>query len=266
LQGQEILVDTIEGKTTNLTGRVAAHLKANNQKQCEGAELVNILLNSFIDARLFGSSFAFKKQDNWQPATEPKTLTGAVQIVHGEVKHKAQEVDISGTSVFASAEEKTQGTFTSYYALRYALIAFNGIANQHSAKVSRMTDEDYDKLLHAMWFGVRSAANTRTKRGQVPRLLLSLVYKPGEEFQFGNLTDYIKLQARNGKKEEEWASPEDYIMDLGLLAERLRNQASRIAELGYCVSPDVKLQPVVPEFGLEDVNMTDLKLDVPNVG
>src|SRR5271167_1742905 len=42
-QGQEILVDTIEGKTTNLTGRVAAHLKANNLKLCEGAELVDIL-------------------------------------------------------------------------------------------------------------------------------------------------------------------------------------------------------------------------------
>ena len=60
-QGKEILVDTIEGKTTNLTGRVAAHLKAKNQEQCEGAELVNILLESFIDARLFGSSFAFSR-------------------------------------------------------------------------------------------------------------------------------------------------------------------------------------------------------------
>src|SRR5208283_3792103 len=175
-QGQEILVDTIEGKTTNLTGRVAGYLKANNQKQCEGAELVNILLNAFIDARLFGSSFAFKKQDGWEPSAEPKTLTGAVQIAHGEVKHKAQEVDINGTSVFASLEKNTQGTFTTYYALRYALICFHGIANQHTAKVSRLTDADYEILLKAMWYGVRSAANTRTKRGQVPRLLISVVY------------------------------------------------------------------------------------------
>src|SRR5436305_1131051 len=84
MQGQEILVDTIEGKTTNLTGRVAAYLRQNSLKQCEGAELVNILLGAFVDARLFGSSFAFKKQDGWEPTAQPKTLTGAVQIAHGE--------------------------------------------------------------------------------------------------------------------------------------------------------------------------------------
>ena len=62
-KGQEILVDTIEGKTTNLTGRVAAYLKANNKKQCEKrAELVDILLTAFIDARLFGSSL-FRLQE-----------------------------------------------------------------------------------------------------------------------------------------------------------------------------------------------------------
>lgn len=244
MQGKEILVDTIEGKTTNLTGRVAAYLQANNRKKCEGAELVDILLNAFMDARLFGSSFAFKKQDGWEPTAEPKTLTGAVQIQMGEVKHNVQEVDINGTSVFASAEEKTQGTFTTYYALRYALIAFNGVANQHSAKVSRLTDADYDSLLRAMWYGVRSAGNTRTKRGQVPRLLMNVVYKPGEEFQFGNLMDYLELKDRtkNKKKPHEWASPDDYTFDLSRLVERLTPQASRIQRIEYCSSPDANIE------------------------
>lgn len=149
-QGQEILVDSVEGKTTNLTGRVAAHLQKEQLAKCEGLVLVQILLDAFIDARLFGSSFAFKKQDDWEPKTEPKTLTGAVQIQHGEVKHEAQEVDIHGTSVFGSAEEKTQGTFTTYFGLRYALIAFHGVANEHSANLSQMTDADYDTLLDAI--------------------------------------------------------------------------------------------------------------------
>src|ERR1700693_6200384 len=61
-QGQDILVDTIEGRTTNLTGRVAAYLTAKKLQQCEGTALVNILLGAFVDARLFGSSLAFKKQ------------------------------------------------------------------------------------------------------------------------------------------------------------------------------------------------------------
>jgi CRISPR-associated protein Csh2 len=264
-QGHEILVDTIEGKTTNLTGRVAAYLQATKRPKCEGAALVDILLSAFIDARLFGSSFAFKKQDGWEPTAEPKTLTGPVQIQIGEVKHKAQEVDINGTSVFASAEEKTQGTFTTYYALRYALIAFNGIANQHSAKVSRLTDADYDMMLRAMWYGIRTAGNTRTKRGQVPRLLINVVYKTGEEFQFGNLMDYLDLKDRtnNAKQPHEWASPDDYIFDLTRLIKRLEPQAPRIQRIEYGTSPDVETQPPLGDFKLDSVEVKNLDLDKP---
>lgn len=243
-QGKEILVDTIEGKTTNLTGRVAGHLQEKKLQKCDGAELVKILLDAFTDARLFGSSFAFKKQDNWEPTTDPKTLTGAVQIQHGEVKHAAREVDIYGTSIFGSDKEKTQGTFTSYFGLRYAMIAFHGVANEHSAELSKMTDADYDALLKALWYSVRSAANTRTKRGQVPHLLVSIEYKPGEEFQFGRLSDYVTLSARNGKAEIDWASPEDFDVDLSKLAERIQFQSPRIQRIRYCASPDVSLKPL----------------------
>jgi CRISPR-associated protein Csh2 len=259
-QGQEILVDTIEGKTTNLTGRVAAHLKANKLPPCEGAELVKILLDNFVDARLFGSSFAFKKQDGWEPSTEPKTLTGAAQFQHGEVKHVAREVDIYGTSVFGSDQEKTQGTFTSYFGLRYALIAFHGVVNEHSAKVSRMTDADYDAMLRALWYGVRSAGNTRTKRGQIPQLLVSVEYKPGQEFQFGRLSDYVKLTPKTGKLEVDWASPDDYTVDLAVLVERLKTQSARIERVCYCKSPDIALTPAEWTTGL-GCDTLDLSLD-----
>ena len=244
----DILVDTIESGTTNLTGRVAAYLDARELSKCEGAELVEILLQAFIDARLFGSSFAFKKQDNWEPKTQPKTLTGAVQINHGEVLHEAQEVDIHGTSVFSSQEDKTQGTFTTYYGLRYALIGFNGVANEHSAKMSHMTDEDYAVLLRALWNGVRSSGNTRTKVGQVPRLLVSVEYKEGEEFQYGMLTDYIKLTPANRKGEKEWSGPVDYQLDLSLLRQRLEAQQSRTSRVAYCVSPDLNLDSLPPSW------------------
>jgi CRISPR-associated protein Csh2 len=118
-----------------------------------------------------------------------------------------------------------------------------------------------------MWYGVRSAANTRTKRGQVPRLLVSIVYKPGEEFQFGNLCDYVKLTPRNGKtKSEEWSSPEDYTIDLRILAERLKAQAPRIQRLEFSVSPDVHMAPPPVEFGLPQGVVKDLKLDRPEAG
>jgi CRISPR-associated protein Csh2 len=115
-----------------------------------GRLVVSIILKAFIDARLFGSSFAFK---DWEVggkniAPRPKTLTGAVQINMGEVLHPAHELDLRGTSIFTSKgdETQTQGTFTTYFGLRYGLIGFNGIANEHSAKLSQLTDADYERL------------------------------------------------------------------------------------------------------------------------
>ena len=262
----EILVDSIEGRTTNLTGRVVHYLAKNNKEKAEGKELVDVLLEAFIDARLFGSSLAFKaekykdekgKDQTWEPKPEPKTLTGAVQINMGEVLHRAESVDIHGTSVFGSDESKSQGTFTSYYGLRYALIGFSGVANEHSAELSHLSDEDYELLLKSLWHGVRSAGNTRTKVGQIPRLILSIDYKPGEEFQFGRLHDYVKLLATTEKEEKEWASPDDYQLDLSKLATRISGQKGRISTVRYAISQDIILTNPLPEFW-EELAIEDL--------
>ena len=250
--GHDILVDNIEGRTTNLTGRVGYYLQQKGEPQADGPDLVKIILESFVDARMFGSTLAFKKGDekeanvrarDWKP--EPKTLTGATQIEQGEVLHTAEEVDIRGTSIFGSAEGKTQGTFTENVVLRYGLIGFGGVANEHSAKKSLLTDSDYDELLGAAWRGVRSSGNTRTKAGQVPRLLLNIVYKTGVEFQFGRLLDYVKTVAVDGpdgpKPEEAWASPLDYTVDLSLLRDRLERYAHHIERIEYDTSPDLQL-------------------------
>jgi CRISPR-associated protein Csh2 len=264
MRGRDILVGHIEGRVTNLTGRVAHHLQRIGRKEANGRDLVDILLDAFIDARWFGSSLAFKKDEGkdareWKP--EPKTLTGAVQFNMGECLHQAEEIQIQGTSVFGSDEEKTQGTFTSYAALRYGLFAFNGVANEHSARLSRMTEEDYETLLPALWNGVRSAGNTRTKVGQVPRLLVSVEYRPGEEFQFGNLIDYVRTLAAGERPERQWASPDDYRLDISRLLERLDGQKPRIERVRYEVSPDIRFEGQgIP------ADWSDLGLDTPAAG
>ncbi len=241
-QGRDILVDSIEGRTTNLTGRVSAELAKQGKKEATGRELVDIILESFVDARLFGSSLAFKKDSGpgakeWKP--EPKTLTGALQISHGEVLHDAQEIEIRGTSIFGSDADKSQGTFTEFFGLRYGLIGFNGIANEHSADKSHLTKDDYDATLKAMWHGIRSAGNTRSKTGQVPRFLTSISYKSGHEFQFGNLLDYVELKGEGDPR--NWKGPQDYTLDLSRLRERLEGFAHHIDQVSYCLSPDMNL-------------------------
>lgn len=252
-QGKDILVDNIEGKTTNLTGRVVDYLQKYDQKEANGEELVNILLDAFIDARLFGSSFAFKTEEvkgersrkaDWKPI--PKTMTGAVQLNMGEVLHKAEEVDIHGTSIFASGQDKTQGTFTTYFGLRYAMIGFSGVANEHSAKISKMSDDDYEYLLKAMWHGIRVCGNTRTKVGQIPHLLIDIKYNQGEEFQFGRLHDYIIMETTNGKEEKGWASPKDYKIDMSLLINRLGKYKDRIEIVRYAKSSDIQFTKDLP--------------------
>jgi CRISPR-associated protein Csh2 len=204
-----------------------------------GRLVVDIILKSFIDARLFGSSLAFKE---WDIDPRPKTLTGAVQINMGEVLHQAHEVDIAGTSIFGSTEEKRAGTFTTFYGLRYGLIGFNGMANEHSARLSRLTDADYELFLQALWKSVASAptANTRSKMGQVPRLLVDITYKPGSEFQFGCLLNYAKVRSE-GKAETAIASPDDYRLDLTLLVKRLQHPC--VEQVRCAAHPDLSFDP-----------------------
>ena len=262
-RGYNILVDKIEGKTTNLTGRVVHYLNSKKLPKAQGQEIVDILLDAFIDARLFGSSFAFKpekikdengKEKTWEPKPEPKTLTGAVQINMGEVLHQAESVDIHGTTTFASDDTKEQGTFTAFYGLRYGLIGFSGVANQHSAKLSRLTDSDYDFFLKSLWHGVRSAGNTRSKVGQIPHLLLDIEYKEDEEYQFGRLHDYVKLAPAGSKEEKAWASPDDYKVDLSKLIARLDTQSGRIKNIRYARSSDIQFfTPVPTEWQVFDI-------------
>lgn len=205
-----------------------------------GRLVVSIILDAFIDARLFGSSLAFR---DWDLEPRPRTLTGAVQMNMGEVIHRAQELDIDGTSMLASKEESLAGTFTKFFGLRYGLIGFNGIANEHSAAFSHLTDADYEWFLKALWKGVSSAptANTRSKKCQVPRLLVDITYKPNSEFQFGCLLNYAKVRAE-AKAETTIASPDDYVLDLTRLVTRLTHPC--VQRVRYAVHSDIRHEPL----------------------
>lgn len=251
---KDILVDTIDEKTTNLTGRVADYLEKNKKHKATGREIVTILQDAFIDARLFGSSYAFKaeeiakngQKEIWEPKPIPKTMTGPVQINMGEVIHDVEFVDIHGTSKFGSDEEKSQGTFTQFFGIRYGLIAFSGVANEHSAKIAQLTDTDYYDFLKALWKSVRESANTRTKKGQMPHLLINVIYKNGVEFQFGRLQDYVKTMTMGKKTVKEWSSTNDYKLDISLLLKRLSDYDDKIEKILYQRSDDIIIEQKIP--------------------
>lgn len=247
-----ILVTKLGTKTVNLTDRVKERV---NKSNIDGKDLMKFLLNAFIDLRMFGSPLAFKGAPvEWG---ETSKITGPIQINFGETLHEVEEVTFHGTSIFrskgdAEKSEQKMGTFTTYYAIPYGLIAFHGVANENAAKTTGLTEDDIHKFKVALWRGVREAsAHTRTKRDQQPQMLLNIVYKDKieinengiarkvpTEYHIGALEEKIKLtpiasvgEAVNIRKIG------DFDIDFGELLEAITRVKSKIDHIEYCLSP-----------------------------
>lgn len=277
-----ILVTKLGTKTVNLTDRVRDRLDKDNS---EGTGLMNFLLTSFIDLRMFGSPLAFKgAPDGWG---ETSKVTGPIQINFGETLNKVEEVTFHGTSIFRSKgetedSEQKMGTFTTYYAIPYGLIAFHGVANENAAITTGLNDEDLLKFKIALWKGVRetSSAHTRTKRDQQPRMLLNIVYKDKikikengtdvevpTEYHIGALEEKVTLIPISDVKEEiNIRKIGDYTLDFTKLIKSIKRAKNKIERIEYSLSPEFEelycrnfIDNLKEEIGPE--NVLDLNID-----
>jgi CRISPR-associated protein Csh2 len=253
-----ILVTKLGTKTVNLTDRVKGRLnKITDKNKIEGEALMSTLLENFVDLRMFGSPLAFKSAPSeWG---ETSKITGPIQINFGETLHQVEEVTFHGTSIFRSrgeAEESEQrmGTFTTYYAIPYGLIAFHGVANENAAKTTGLTELDFNKFKIALWKGVREtiSAHTRTKFEQQPRLLLNIVFKEkieieenGQkievptEYHIGALEEKVVLTPIPEVKEEiNIRKIGDYSLDFNRLVRSIEKAKKKIEGIEYCLSPE----------------------------
>lgn len=145
------------------------------------------VLNNCIDIRLFGATTAV--------ANQTMALTGPVQFKYGRSLHKVDVTYIKGTTVMPSAADRKQGTFTERYILPYSLIAFYGVVNENAAESQgiKLTNEDISFMLEGIWNGTKNLISG-SKFGQVPRLLIQVVYKEGN-FYLGELDKRISLKS-----------------------------------------------------------------------
>jgi len=143
------------------------------------------VIGKCIDIRLFGATTAVENQT--------MALTGPVQFKYGRSLHKIDLTYIKGTTVMPSAAEKRQGTFTERYILPYSLIAFYGIVNENAAENQKMelTEGDVSLMVEGIWNGTKNLISG-SKFGQMPRLLIQVVYKEGN-FYIGELDKRISL-------------------------------------------------------------------------
>lgn len=153
------------------------------------------LLADCIDVRLFGGTvpLELKVKKGNKNETGSITHTGPVQFKIGRSMHKVFMKHFRGTGAFASKEGASQKTFREEDFLPYSLISFYGIINENAAKDTKLSEEDIDLLLDGMWNGTKNLIS-RSKVGQVPRLLFKVNYKEGN-YHIGDLNNLFSLKS-----------------------------------------------------------------------
>jgi len=182
------------------------------------------IIDRCIDIRLFGST----------TAVEDRTiaLTGPVQFKYGRSLHKVDLTYIKGTTVMPSGAEKKQGTFTERYILPYSLIVFYGVVNENAAKTQNipLTEEDIDLMLDAIWNGTKNLISG-SKFGQMPRLLIQIIYKENQNFHIGELDKLVSIKSE--KPDEAIRDISEVKIDITELIKTLTKHKDKIEKIRF---------------------------------
>lgn len=244
-KGLEIFIREVRDEKGNLK------TKEDLIKEIEGDP--DKVMKEFIDTRLFGATTAVKEKT--------VTLTGPVQFKYGRSLHRVNLTFIKGTTVMPSRAGKEQGTFTERYILPYSLIAFYGVVNENAAKNQNigLAEADIDYMLEGMWHGTKNLISG-SKFGQMPRLLIQVIYKEGINFYIGELDRLLTLQSE--KTDESIRDVQDFRVVANNLIEALRRHRDKIDKIRYKVDERLILSRngslVTLKDALSDFNLQEL--------
>ncbi|MBC8235895.1 type I-B CRISPR-associated protein Cas7/Csh2 [bacterium] len=237
-KNEEIFVKEVrddQGYIQDAKARANDFLRGKEAKDIEEAKKLirEEILTTCIDVRMFGATIpvSFGKSDS------SITYTGPVQFTMGVSLHPVKLQFIKGTGAFASGPGKTQATFREEYILPYSLIQFYGIINENAAKITRLTEQDVELLMDGIWNGTKNLIS-RSKAGQVPRLLMQIIYKE-HNYHIGDLDSKLKLVSE--KRGEEIRGTEDYTVDVGDFLEIISGHKDEIKEVKYKHDVSLKL-------------------------
>ncbi len=210
--GQDIFVKEVRDEEGYLFDAKTRAREFVGEKQGEFYELKKIVRTEIpkqcLDVRLFGAviPIEFKVKGKKTGQSGSVIMTGPVQFRFGRSLQRVEINHIKGTGAFADKydekNKKTQFTFREEWIVPYALIAFHGVANEYAAKETRLTEDDLALMVEAMWNGTKDLI-TRSKFGQMPRLLLRIVYKEGSDFYIGDLDKLVTWVPKDGFREEQ---------------------------------------------------------------
>ncbi|MDK2821809.1 MAG: CRISPR-associated protein Csh2 [Clostridia bacterium] len=244
-KGQEIFVREKRNEAGKVQDAKTRAKDFGNNKD----EVIKNVLEQCIDVRLFGATIPLDKSS--------ATFTGPVQFSMGRSLHQVVMKRIKGTGAFASGENKDKKTFREEYILPYSLIGFYGIINEHAAESTNLKEEDINLLLDAMWNGTKNLIS-RSKVGQVPRMLIKVDYKE-ENFHIGDLLKDIKLLPNT--RQEEIRDVEDYRLELRNLIDTLKLNKEKIEIVWYKIDRRLSFESNWIEL-LQDAGIQVEKLEL----
>ena len=163
-----------------------------DEEKISGDDKDSILqaVKSCIDARLFGATVAVKKASF--------SLQGPVQFKWARSLHAAAPIFVQGTAAFAR-DGMEQRSFRGEYIVPFAVMAAYGIVDEHNAKKTGMTENDFSKFMEAVWNSVKNMTS-RSKFGHEPILLLDIEYNDRFNGYIGSLDHKVTLLKGNGDK------------------------------------------------------------------
>jgi len=208
------------------------------------------ILANCIDVRLFGATIPLeikvkkpaKKTESDKDNNKEKdekgslTFTGPVQFKIGRSLHRVSMKHFRGKGAFASDDKSTKATFREEDFLPYSLILFYGIINENAALHTGLTEDDVKLLLDGTWNGTKSLIS-RSKAGQVPRLLLKVNYSK-ENYHIGDLDRMLKLVTE--MPHENIRDTVDYQLEISELVKKLAAEKGSIKDIEICVDGRIK--------------------------
>ncbi|MGO9386679.1 MAG: type I-B CRISPR-associated protein Cas7/Csh2 [Methanobacterium sp.] len=198
--------------------------------------MYNNILKECIDVRLFGGTIPIEKSNKEKSSI---TLTGPVQFRFGRSMHKVEMKHIKGTGAFASGKDKKQKTFREEYILPYSLISFYGVVNENAAEKTLMTEHDEELLIEGIWNGTKNLI-TRSKFGQMPRLLLNVTYSAKNYF-IGDLDKKLKIE-HNLDDDKMLRSIDELQLDVSELITALESDLNKIESISIKSDQTVKFK------------------------
>ncbi len=233
-KGEEIFIREVrddEGKLQDAKQRALDYSKSQEYESIEDAkeELKNNITDECVDVRLFGATIPIDVKVKSKKISSSVTLTGPVQFRMGRSLHKVEIQHIKGTGAFASGSGKDQKTFREEYILPYSLIAFYGVINENAAKETNMSEEDISILMDGIWNGTKNLIS-RSKFGQVPRLLLQVEY--GDENYFiGDLNNKISIS--HELEDKQLRSIKESKLNVATLLSNFEEDKDKISKIYY---------------------------------